>query len=1165
MAQDDGAVKQSTLSSFFKAPSSSSKQAAPDVLVLDDTDSDEQPTAPQPPLKRVKTEHATDNSTLKSAPTVSAFFKPAGARATAADRPVASTSSSAAPNGRPRASDKVKKWRFRSQEASDSGSDAATSSSAPSEAVLARRDAFASKLLGRDLLQRKHAYLQEDHYMAASREEEGDVDMDDVARDSAGEADETPPPPPKKSKKGAAETSTAEIDASGTSGSRFAKYAAKASTTSAKGKGKGKAKEPEPMGPKYTPFEKQVIALKEENPGIVLAVEVGYKYKFVEEDAKIASRVLSIAHFMKNNLMTASIPVERLHAHIKRLLNAGYTVGVVRQKETAALKKISNNRSKPFTRAVDALYTPATYIDEVGIEPPGGPSSSTPTVMCVVEGQLGRDGRMPLGLIAVVPSTGEVIHDCFEDSLMRSELETRILHLQPSELLMPDTLSRESTSIMKYLAGQHEAGSTGFSCRFDYFTKQSTQEEAQSFLSEALSRALQGSRAPIVIDDSDDEGATEHSHGEDASFKILDLPELSLIALAAVVKHLSRFGLDKMVLHSSSFQHFSSRTSMCLNGNTLANLEVLVNSTDFKTTSSLFHVLDHCRTPFGRRKLKKWITRPLLSVAAVDERLDAVTEIVKNTSSSMLVLSKLRDLLTGLPDLERGLVRVHLGRASPPELARVLEAFERIANAFQHVAKGDENEGVKTASSVLQSALLKSLVERLPSIKPDVTKLLSTINVHRAREAKKDEMFRETPEDVQDCRDCLDAVEVEMTDLLVGYRKLLKKPGLKYVDVAEEEYLIEVRIPEAKNVPADWIKINSTKSVYRFRPPQVEEKYKEIKQNRERLAAAAHEAYLAFLKDVSEHYEAFRAVVSELATADVLFSFAKTAAAPGYTRPVISEQPGYINIVEGRHPIVEVTSSNPFVPNSVKLGGDGHKQMILTGLNMGGKSSFSRSVALIALMAQVGCYVPADSCTTSLFDAILTRMGASDEIARGRSTFMVEMSETSEILKMATPRSLVILDELGRGTSTNDGQAIASAVLEHIVKESRSTTIFVTHYPAIAELAKRFPKLVSVNHMSCFESARSTGFVDVTFLYKVVPGLASRSHGLNVARMADLPESVLTTALVKSEELEKDSKERVAKRKYLKLLELVKKLQGQGDRSDRLQLLEACRNLALGS
>ncbi|KAK4058784.1 Mismatch repair protein msh3 [Microbotryomycetes sp. JL221] len=1158
MAPDAVASKQSSISSFFKTPATQTAGSAthlkrPEVLVIDDSDDEEtEPTTPpwQPPLKRVKTEHTEANGDTESTQSVSTFFKSTAATTTKSPASGNGASTSRAPRQAERTStlDKVRRWKFDHLNAAQANTEAGPSS----PAVQQRRDRFIAKLLGRDLLQRKHAYLQEDHYLSAVDADASTLDVESdpaeesrardlteqqEAEDDQSEVESTAKTKSKSKAKGPPNGRERDSSLS----SRLAKYAAKTpQSTSSKTKGKQSVE----RGPKYTPLEKQVLELKEANPGVVLAIEVGYKMNFYEEDARIASRVLSIAHYPKNNLTQAGIPVERLSIHIKRLLKAGYKVGVVRQKETAALKKISDNRSKPFVRAVDALYTPATYIDEIGFESSEGSMSSTPTLMCVVEGQPSKDGRMPIGLVAVVPSTGEVIYDSFEDSIMRSELETRMLHLQPSELLLPESLSRESKSIVKYLTGQHDAGVPGFSCRFDTFKKQCSQSEAMSEMSDTLARRQRRSMGEerdeeITIDDSNasEDGADEALDSQEAvggDFKILDLPTLALIALVAMLKHLEAFSLDVMALHASSFHHFSSRSSMCLNGNTLANLEVLVNATDFSQNASLLDILDHCKTPFGKRLLKKWITRPLLSVNAVNERLDAVTEIIENKSSSILTLSKLRDILKGLPDLERGLVRIHLGRATPVELARVLETFQRIANVFQDVAEGDQTQQVKTASSVLKSTLLKKLVNSLPKVKPQVEALVSEINTHRAREGKKVEMFRELPEAVQDCRDCADAVECELMDLLSGIRKMLKKPSLNYISVAQEEFLIEIRITEAKKlVPANWIKINSTKAAYRFRPPEVEEKLKELKQERERLAAAADEAYQGFLKQVSESYDAFRAVVAELATADVLFSFAITATSPGYVRPQITNEAGYINIVEGRHPIVEITSSNPFVPNSVELGRNSKKQMILTGLNMGGKSSFSRSVALIALMAQIGCYVPADSCTTSLFDAILTRMGASDEIARGRSTFMVEMSETSEILKMASPRSLVILDELGRGTSTNDGQAIASAVLEHMVTKNKATTIFVTHYPAIAELARRFPDNVSVNHMSCIESPRASGFVDVTFLYKVIPGLASRSHGLNVAKMADLPDIVLETAMDKSEELERVTKAKLAKRRAL--------------------------------
>ena len=200
----------------------------------------------------------------------------------------------------------------------------------------------------------------------------------------------------------------------------------------------------------------------------------------------------------------------------------------------------------------------------------------------------------------------------------------------------------------------------------------------------------------------------------------------------------------------------------------------------------------------------------------------------------------------------------------------------------------------------------------------------------------------------------------------------------------------------------------------------------------------------------------------------------------------------------------------------------------------------SRSVALIAVLAQIGSYVPATQCRISLFDSIFTRMGAADDVARGRSTFMVELSETSEILRLATARSLIILDELGRGTSTNDGQAIAAAVLEHLVAK-KSTCIFVTHYPALALVAKRYPASVSVNHMACLETPREDGHADVTFLYRLADGLASASHGLNVARLAELPDRIIEVARVKGEELRRATEERTRQRQVSRLAEILKR------------------------
>ncbi|KAL8292983.1 hypothetical protein RQP46_000677 [Phenoliferia psychrophenolica] len=1103
---------QPKLSSFFKPSQGTSSQAggasqpkpkakrpafdtSSDVIVLDSSDTDE-----PPPTKQPKLEHANNSDDAPLAPIAST----SSALATATTGPAPSGSSSQKVS----AAERVVQWRF---------DENAGPRPAASEAALQRRDAFAKKLLaGPNLLQRKSAYIQAEDPLAArdngSYSGGGGDDDDEMDVDVDPDEDEDEPVVGK---------------GKGKAPSRLDKFAApnsKAKAPVAKNKGKGKEKAP--AGIKWTPLEKQVLALKEKYPGVVLMFEVGYKYRFFQEDAQVASKVLGIAAFPSQHMMTASIPTHRLNVHVKRLINAGQKVGVCNQQETAALKKVSDNRSAPFTRALSHLYTSATYIDELHVDPLETAGSAAATLMCLVEDVPKSGDKVKIGMLAVLPSTGEVIYDEFEDGHMRSELETRMLHLQPSELVLQKSLSKQTESMVSFLIGQ-DAGSAGLTCRIERIPKKPTPEAAQTFVSDFYVKA--------------------------ELHKILDLPKSVLIALASLITHLRAFSLETIFLRRHSFVRFADRAVMHLNGNTLANLEILRNQTDFKEKGSLLSVLDHCKTSFGRRLLRRWVSKPLVSLPAVLERQEAIAEILANSGKAAIV--RLRELFRGLPDLERGLVRLHFGKATPLELVKVLQGFQRVAGVL---SGPDSADGVS-------SSLLKSIVRTLPCC--DVVEaFLDELNTGEAREGAKSDLFKEAPdseelEALQDAKDCLVAVEYEMTEELAACRKLLKKPGLEFVKIAQEEFLIEVRIKEsAKVVPDSWVKINSTKAVYRYRSPAGQKKLAEIEQARERVTVEADLAFRQFLSRVADSYEIFRAAIASLATADCLFSLALAATAPGYCRPSIVPEPGVLEIVQGRHPMVEVHLSAPFVPNDVSFGGDdGQRQMILTGLNMGGKSSLSRSVALIALMAQIGSYVPADSCTTSLFDGIFTRMGASDELARGRSTFMVELSETSEILKLATPRSLIILDELGRGTSTMDGQAIAGAVLQHIVEKLHALTIFITHYPQLAEIGKTYPEVVKCHHMACLEGEKTDGVPEVTFLYSLKSGLASRSHGLNVARMAELPESVLKRAFEKSRELEESMAAKARARVQERLRNVLKVLVGEEEMKPEA-IVAVCRD-----
>jgi DNA mismatch repair protein MSH3 len=346
----------------------------------------------------------------------------------------------------------------------------------------------------------------------------------------------------------------------------------------------------------------------------------------------------------------------------------------------------------------------------------------------------------------------------------------------------------------------------------------------------------------------------------------------------------------------------------------------------------------------------------------------------------------------------------------------------------------------------------------------------------------------------------------------------LGKSKVDYVTVAGIEYLIEVKrkSPEEKKVPASWQQISATKATLRFHTPEVKRMLQERDQYKESLTAACDAAFVRLLDDISAKYQSLRDSVHALATLDALLSLATLASQPGYSKPTFTNAIE-LDIVGGRHPMVEQLLLDSYVPNDVHLSHTATRALLVTGPNMGGKSSYVRSAALIAIMGQIGSYVPATSARLGMLDAVFTRMGALDNMLKGESTFMVELNETSTILKSATPRSLVILDELGRGTSTFDGVAIAESVLDYVVRDTQCLTLFITHYQHLASLQAQFTGELRNVHMA-FEE-RDNGR-EVVFLYEVAEGTSLRSYGLNVARLAQVPDKVMQVADVKSRELE---------------------------------------------
>ncbi|XP_060233755.1 DNA mismatch repair protein Msh3 isoform X2 [Meriones unguiculatus] len=865
----------------------------------------------------------------------------------------------------------------------------------------------------------------------------------------------------------------------------------------------------------YTPLELQYIDMKQQHKDAILCVECGYKYRFFGEDAEIAARELNIYCHLDHNFMTASIPTHRLFVHVRRLVAKGYKVGVVKQTETAALKAIGDNKSSVFSRKLTALYTKSTLIGEdvnpvirlhdcVNIDEVMA-DTSTNYLLCIYEEKENikdkKKGNISIGIVGAQPATGEVVFDCFQDSASRQELETRLLSLQPVELLLPSDLSQPTEMLI------HRA--TAVSVRDDRI-----RVERMSNTYFEYSSAFQTVTEFYARKAVDWQGSQSFSG-------VINLEKPVICSLAAIIRYLKEFNLEKILSKPENFKQLSSRMEfMRINGTTLRNLELLQNQTDLKTKGSLFWVLDHTKTSFGRRKLKKWVTQPLLQLRDINARLDAVSDVLHSESS---VFDQIENRLRKLPDIERGLCSIYHKKCSTQEFYLIVKSLCHLKSEFEAL--------MPAVNSHVHSDLLRALILEIPELLNPVEHYFKILNEQAARVGDKTELFKDLSDfpliekRKNEIQEVIHSIQMHLQEL----RKILKLPSLQYVTVSGQEFMIEMKNSAVSCIPADWVKVGSTKAVSRFHPPFIVENYRRLNQLREQLVLDCSAEWLDFLENFGEHYHTLCKAVNHLATVDCIFSLAKVAKQGNYCRPTLREEKKII-INNGRHPMIDVLlgEQDQFVPNSTSLS-DSERVMIITGPNMGGKSSYIKQVALLTIMAQIGSYVPAEEATIGIVDGIFTRMGAADNIYKGRSTFMEELTDTAEIIRKATPQSLVILDELGRGTSTHDGIAIAYATLEYFIRDVKSLTLFVTHYPPVCELEKCYPEEVGNYHMGFLvnedESKQESGNMEqvpdsVTFLYQITRGIAARSYGLNVAKLADIPGEVLKKAAHKSKELE---------------------------------------------
>ncbi|GMH18403.1 hypothetical protein Nepgr_020244 [Nepenthes gracilis] len=918
--------------------------------------------------------------------------------------------------------------------------------------------------------------------------------------------------------------------------------------------------------PKYTPLEQQVLELKNKYPDVLLMIEVGYRYRFFGKDADIAARVLGIYAHLDHNFLTASIPTFRLNVHVRRLVSEGYKVGVVKQTETASIKAHGSNRVGPFCRGLSALYTKATI--EAAKDLGGGEEgcmSTTNYLFCVVEKEIlietvdcrvesGFD--VTIGVVALEISTGDAVYGEFNDNFSRAGLEAVILSLSPAELLLGEPLSKQTEKMLLTYAGPaSNVCVERISC--DCFKDGGALAEAVSFFENTSESSLeyhQKCNADVAED-----GTCEL-----AIKGIMALPGLALKALAISLRYLKQFGFERIVSLGASFRPLLSNMEMRLSANALQQLEVLKNNSDGSQSGSLLQCMNHTLTIYGSRLLKHWVTHPLCDRNIITARLDAVAEIAESTGGCKAlqsfggldggerglmvvqpevnyVLSSVLTTLGRSLDIQRGITRIFHKTATPSEFIAVLQAILLAGKQLQQLHIEGEDYTEELQMNNVRSPLLRKLIQTASSssVISKAAMLLSSLNTEAADKGDLLNLLITSDGQYPEVAKAWKKVQLaneELESLIGLYHKQLGMRNLEYSSVSGTTYLIE--LPSESRVPPSWVKVNSTQKMVRYHPPEVLIGLDQLSLANEELAIVCQATWDNFMGEFTSYYTEFHAAVQAFAALDCLHSLAILARNKNYVCPafVDDEEPVQIQISSGRHPVLETILQGNFVPNDSNL--HAHKEFcqIITGPNMGGKSCYIRQVALITIMAQVGSFVPALSAKLHVLDGVYTRMGASENIQQGRSTFLEELTEASNILHGCTDHSLVILDELGRGTSTHDGEAIAYATLHYLLDRKNCLILFVTHYPKIADIKEEFPRSVGVYHVSYLASKngfRSGKFEenfltravdvdheDITYLYKLVPGVSEKSFGFQVARLAQLPASCIQRAMIMAAELE---------------------------------------------
>ena len=827
---------------------------------------------------------------------------------------------------------------------------------------------------------------------------------------------------------------------------------------------------------------RQYLDAKQQHRDAILLFRMGDFYEMFYEDALVAARALELTLTSRSKdsngggIPMCGVPYHAVDGYIARLVRKGFRVAICEQVEDP--RKAKGVVKREVVRVVSpGTLTDAKYLD-----------AREPAFIMAVA----TDVADIIGVALLDLSTGEFTAAEYagRDGLLALADELAII--RPREIVA----ARRDGPLQPFegvsVEGRQAQGEAGSS---------------NGGATHALPHPVAAARLPITPVDAwtfDVETARRTLLDQFRTAGLggfgLDRHDAAVAAAGALVHYLR--GTQKVDLahvRSIAFRHRAD--ALLIDPTTLKHLEVLEGS-DGGRDGSLLREIDRTVTTIGSRRLRSWLLRPLVALEPIRDRLDAVEELAFRTTDR----GKFRETLKGVQDLERLVARAALGTAGPRDLVGLKQSLGVVPRVRM--------------LGELQAPLVRSLVAELDDL-PDLCRAIESTLTDDAPALARDGGFTR------------DGVDRELDEL-----RTISRSGKQVIAEMEERerartgiaslkvrynrvfgYYIEVSKSNLRAVPADYHRKQTIAGGERFITPALKEYEEKVLGADERILERELEIFGRLVSEVAADAPRIQATARALAALDVLAALADVAAVNNYIKPHVHDG-DELTVVDGRHPVVEhrTASGDPFVPNDIALNGSSAQLVILTGPNMGGKSTYLRQAALICIMAQAGSFVPAREAKLPLVDRIFARVGASDNIARGQSTFMVEMQETANILHHATSRSLVVLDEIGRGTSTFDGLSIAWAVSEFLATNPRMRpkTLFATHYHELTDLADATPGVVNY-HVAAREWKD-----DIIFLRKIVPGRSDRSYGIQVARLAGLPRSVIDRAREILSALERD-------------------------------------------